>query len=239
VLRDLLDGEDVVVSRCHQLWVYTRLFNTLFAVHLRRPFLDASDWQWSGVTALAADMDSKIQQLVRSDGGQEEGPIDMTVLLAKDSMKWVLQVVPQVIPFAQRIAIFQALIAVDSHRHTPNAAFFTRAGSTHIQIQRSNILEDSFAQLSLLNESKLKGRIQVEFISETGLQEAGIDGGGLFKAFLDMFMKHAFDPELGLFAATADQLLTPSTGSALARDDHLQYFNFIGELLNHVMPCHT
>ena len=44
-------------------------------------------------------------------------------------------------------------------------------------------------------------------------------------------MKHSFDPALGLFVATQDELLTPNTGSALAKDQHLKYFNFIGMLL--------
>ena len=49
-----------------------------------------------------------------------------------------------------------------------------------------------------------------------------------------MFMKSAFDPSLGLFVATQDQLLTPNTGSVLAVDDHLKYFNFIGIVCNEV-----
>jgi hypothetical protein len=38
------------------------------------------------------------------------------------------------------------------------------------------------------------GRVRVEFISEQGYAEAGIDGGGLFKAFVDLLLKTSFDP---------------------------------------------
>ena len=217
VIRDIIDCDTIALNRCHQLWIYTKLFNSLFAVNLRRPFMSASDWQWSGVMAVTGDLETKIQQLVRNETN-EDGTIDMTALLANDNLKTVLQVIPQVIPFAQRITIFQALIIIDSHKHNPTAGFFNMSTSTRIQIHRADILDDSFVQLSNLNETKLKGRIQVEFISETGLQEAGIDGGGLFKAFLDLL-------------ATQDELLTPHTGSALAKDQHLKYFNFIGMLL--------
>ena len=227
ISKEVVDTEDAVVSRCHQIWVYTRLFNSLFAVNLRRSFMSANEWQWSGIVALASDLEGKVQELA-TNGTYDDTPTDMTILLANSSMKFVLQVMPQVIPFQQRITIFQALIAADSHKYNPPHTFFSSSGSTRIQVHRNNILEDSVDQLHNLNESKLKARIQVEFISETGLQEAGIDGGGLFKAFLDLLMKHSFDPSLGLFYLTQDQLLTPSPASELTHENHLRYFNFIG-----------
>lgn len=228
--KEIVDLEDAAVNRGHQIWVYTRLFNSLFAVNLRRTFMSANEWQWNGIVALATDLERKVQELATNDT-YDDTPTDMTVLLANSNMKFVLQVIPQVITFQQRITIFQSLIAVDSHKYSPPHTFFSSAGSTRIQVRRNNILDDSIDQLNNLSESKLKGRIQVEFISETGLQEAGIDGGGLFKAFLDLLMKHSFDPTQGLFLLTQDQLLTPSPASGLTHPDHLRYFNFIGTFL--------
>ncbi|KAJ1422048.1 hypothetical protein B484DRAFT_332494 [Ochromonadaceae sp. CCMP2298] len=65
------------------------------------------------------------------------------------------------------------------------------------------------------------------------MSEAGIDGGGLFKEFLDSFAKAAFAPSFGLFAPTSHQLLTPdpSSSSAGVGAQHLQYFHFIGKIL--------
>lgn len=69
-------------------------------------------------------------------------------------------------------------------------------------------------------------RLQIEFVSETGLQEAGIDGGGLYKAFMDSFAKAAFDVGLGFFQPTSAELLFPNPASSLLGDHHLHYFNF-------------
>jgi ubiquitin-protein ligase E3 C len=33
---------------------------------------------------------------------------------------------------------------------------------------------------------KLKNRVQIQFVDEHGLEEAGVDGGGLFKEFLTL-----------------------------------------------------
>ena len=58
-----------------------------------------------------------------------------------------------------------------------------------------------------------QGRVQVEFVGE-----AGIDGGGLFKEFIDSFLKAAFDPSLGLFCASSSQLLVPNPMSSVAAE---------------------
>lgn len=74
-------------------------------------------------------------------------------------------------------------------------------------------------------------------MSEQGLEEAGIDGGGLFKEFMDSFAKAAFTPAFGLFASTSHQLLTPSPDSSVSRatggvgEQHLKYLHFIGRIL--------
>jgi len=59
-------------------------------------------------------------------------------------------------------------------------------------------------------------------VSETGLQEAGIDGGGLYKAFMDSFAKAAFDVTLGFFQSTSAQLLFPNPASSLLGIHNLQ-----------------
>ncbi|KAE8664409.1 hypothetical protein F3Y22_tig00112789pilonHSYRG00003 [Hibiscus syriacus] len=62
------------------------------------------------------------------------------------------------------------------------------------KIRRNHILEDAFNQMSALSEEDFKGlakndiinfiaspQIRVTFVNEFGLEEAGIDGGGIFK----------------------------------------------------------
>ena len=77
-----------------------------------------------------------------------------------------------------------------------------------VKVHRDSIVEDAFLGLRQAG-GRLKGRVQVEFIGE-----AGIDGGGLFKEFIDAFLKAAFNPSLGLFCPTSEQLLVPNPMSS-------------------------
>jgi hypothetical protein len=75
----------------------------------------------------------------------------------------------------------------------------------------------------------LKNRIQIEFISEQGLQEAGIDGGGLFKEFMDALSKDMISEKYGLFQITDEQLVIPHSGANSQRD--FEMFEFLGKML--------
>jgi ubiquitin-protein ligase E3 C len=43
----------------------------------------------------------------------------------------------------------------------------------------------------------------VSFINEHGEEEAGIDGGGIFKDFMENITRAAFDVQYGLFKVSA------------------------------------
>ena len=47
------------------------------------------------------------------------------------------------------------------------------------------ILEDAFNQLNVLLEDDLQGLISISFVNEFGVEEVGIDGGGIFKDFME------------------------------------------------------
>jgi len=42
-------------------------------------------------------------------------------------------------------------------------------------------------------------QIRVTFVNELGVEEAGIDGGGIFKDFMENITRAAFDIQYGLF----------------------------------------
>lgn len=67
------------------------------------------------------------------------------------------------------------------------------SGSIEIVVRRDHIIEDGYRQLNFLG-TRLKSCINVSFISECGLPEAGLDYGGLSKEFLTDLSKAAFDP---------------------------------------------
>ncbi|KAG4932184.1 hypothetical protein JHK87_046186 [Glycine soja] len=125
----------------------------------------------------------------------------------------------------------QSQLAAVRQRHGPQAVF----SRNRFRIQRDHILEDAYNQMSQLTEDSLRGSIRVTFVNEFGVEEAGIDGGGIFKDFMENITRAAFDVQYGLFKETADHLLYPNPGSGMIHEQHFQFFHFLGTLLAKAM----
>jgi len=134
------------------------------------------------------------------------------------------------VPFEQRVTIFRSL--VEQEKGGLRGEQLPEHIKGHrIKIRRAHLLEDGYVQLGGLDAEQLKGTIRVEFVSELGMAEAGIDRFGVFKEFLEEVARRAFDADLGLFAHTASQRLYPSPNSELADPNHLRLFEFVGRML--------
>ena len=151
----------------------------------------------------------------------------------------VLNHLPFVIPFEIRIQLFRMYIAEDLRRLTSASHvrdvfdfddFFDRRQIVKARIRRDHIFEDGFDQLNAQGPN-LKRRVQVIFVSKHGYEEAGVDGGGLFKDFLTDICKIAFDIDLGLFQRTFEQLIYPNPNLYATEPQQLAYFEFLGRLL--------
>ncbi|KAL9240764.1 hypothetical protein vseg_014947 [Gypsophila vaccaria] len=143
----------------------------------------------------------------------------------------IIKQAPFLLPFTSRVKIFASQLATARKRDGSHGVF-TR---NRLKIRRDHILEDAFTQLSTLSEEDLRGSIRVTFVNELGVEEAGIDGGGIFKDFMENITRAAFDIQYGLFKETADHLLYPNPGSGLVHEQHLQYFHFLGTILAKAM----
>ncbi|XP_058212294.1 E3 ubiquitin-protein ligase UPL6 isoform X1 [Rhododendron vialii] len=143
----------------------------------------------------------------------------------------ILQHAPFLVPFTSRVKIFASQLAAVRQRDGSHAGL-TR---NRFRIRRDHILEDAFSQLNALSEEDLRGPIRVTFVNEFGVEEAGIDGGGIFKDFMENITRAAFDVQYGLFKETADHLLYPNPGSLMVHEQHLQYFHFLGTVLAKAM----
>lgn len=143
----------------------------------------------------------------------------------------IVKQAPFLVPFTSRVKIFASLLAA-ARKIDGSRAVFTR---NRLKIRRDHILEDSFNQLSALSDDDLRERMRVTFINELGVEEAGVDGGGIFKDFMENVTRAAFDIQYGLFKETADHLLYPNPGSGLVHEQHLEYFRFLGTILAKAM----
>lgn len=143
----------------------------------------------------------------------------------------LLRQAPFLVPFTDRVRIYTSQLSAARQQSSPRTAF----SRVRVKIRRDHIIEDAFAQLNTLPEEALRGTIQVTFVNELGVEEAGVDGGGLFKDFMENITKPAFDIQYGLFKETSDHLLYPNPASHMAYEDHLQYFEFLGKILGKAM----
>jgi ubiquitin-protein ligase E3 C len=76
--------------------------------------------------------------------------------------------------------------------------------------------------------------MRIQMMNTAGLNEAGIDGGGLFREFLTELLKTAFDPNRGFFRLTKDNQLYPNPGVEVIEPNFALHYFFIGRVLGKV-----
>jgi len=143
----------------------------------------------------------------------------------------VLRELPFTISFGQRVLVFQNLIQRDKQEHQGDRVNFMQGPHIDLLVRRNYIYEDSYDKLSQDNEPNLRLKMRVQLVNAAGLDEAGIDGGGLFREFLSQLLKAAFDPNRGFFALTLDQFLYPNPTANQIHGDSTQHYFFIGRIL--------
>ncbi|ORX33914.1 hypothetical protein BD324DRAFT_665268 [Kockovaella imperatae] len=143
----------------------------------------------------------------------------------------LLNNLPMVLPFNTRLEIFQKFI--DTDMVNLGLSRYSRRG-IRATIHRTSLAEDGFNQLSDVGPM-LKGRIGITFIDKFGQEEAGIDGGGLFKEFLTSLNKEVFNTDRGLWLATDQNELYPNPHSYATEPHQLAWYTFIGRVLGKAM----
>ncbi|KDN51329.1 HECT-domain-containing protein [Tilletiaria anomala UBC 951] len=146
----------------------------------------------------------------------------------------VLNNIPFVIPFEVRVEIFRQFIRNDAQRLGIEQHAFMRPRRHRIKVRRGHVADDGFAQLNLHGDM-LKHPIEIAFIDEWGQEEAGIDGGGLFKEFLTSLVKEVFDTDRGLWCATNEQEIYPNPHSYAQTPESLEWYTFLGRILGKAM----
>ena len=76
--------------------------------------------------------------------------------------------------------------------------------------------------------------MRVALMNAAGLNEAGIDGGGLFREFTNEVLKSAFDPNRGFFKLTREQNLYPNPNVEQIHENCISHYYFIGRMLGKV-----
>ncbi|VDO30539.1 unnamed protein product [Onchocerca flexuosa] len=138
----------------------------------------------------------------------------------------IVRNIPFVIPFMQRVEIFTELLLRDRIQND------TGRNGHIIAVHRTTLYEDAFRALQPHNVPDMKSTIRVQMVNWVGLEEAGVDGGGIFREFLFELLHTALDPSRGFFAATHEQLLYPNPlAPFLYPTDFIDHFYFIGRII--------
>ena len=95
------------------------------------------------------------------------------------------------------------------------------------------ILEDGLSLLDQLG-SRLKSRVVIVYINSAGMEEPGIDMGGVFKDFWTDLSALAFDLNFGLWKQTASGLIYPNPSAYMIHADYIRLFEFVGRVLGKV-----
>ena len=74
----------------------------------------------------------------------------------------------------------------------------------------------------------------VKFTNLEGVEEAGIDGGGLFREFLSELLHIGFDPNRAFFKANHEGMLYPNPQVHLVTQDYALHYRFLGRMLGKV-----
>ncbi|QRW00494.1 HECT-domain (ubiquitin-transferase) [Ceratobasidium sp. AG-Ba] len=145
----------------------------------------------------------------------------------------ILTHIPFSIPFDVRVQVFRQFVqkdwkdVVQRFRHSDPVSF---RGRQRAVVRRGHVAEDGFKTLSGLRE-EMKLPVSITFIDQWGNEEAGIDGGGVFKEFLTSLAKETFDSNHGLWLANKQQELYPNPHPYAKESGQLEWFRFIGRVL--------
>lgn len=207
---------------------------------------DDNDWM---------DIDENRNQLSKA----EEATDALADSFRDPKMARVLTSVPQSLPFDRRVKLFHSLLKADKQKvlqaDSSRRALMALRGQRdeegemmmwldgsireQIKIKRASLYKDSMVSLNKLG-SKLKNKIQVTFVNKHGAEEPGIDGGGVFKEFLDDLIRDGFasrnddeteDGAPQLFSITMKQQQLTMNLDLIEDSNMLVHYEFLGRVL--------
>ncbi|KAI0632541.1 HECT-domain-containing protein [Trametes polyzona] len=207
----------------------TKCLQALHARDSRRPFTPPDHW----LVTSQVDMTSFIQAAIFEEKELSQPENGRARTMSKRQIAYlsprlgVLNNIPFAIPFDARVGIFRQFVINDLQARGWDS-FRGRMHTTRVTIRRTSIAQDGFDRLS---DVDLKAPIAITFVDQFGNEEAGIDGGGVFKEFLTNLCKEVFDTDRGLWLANKKNELYPAPHSYATEPHSLAWYRFIGRIL--------
>ncbi|KII83229.1 hypothetical protein PLICRDRAFT_180633 [Plicaturopsis crispa FD-325 SS-3] len=220
----------------------TRCLQAIHARDSRRSFTPPGHW----LVSSQIDMHSFVEAALAEER-QLTSETDLRGRQSKAQIAFmsprlgVLHNIPFAIPFEVRVGVFRHFVANDMLSRGRLESYGGGrmhqvhnwgAGRTHVSVRRGNVAQDGFDKLG---EADLKSPVEITFIDQFGQEEAGIDGGGVFKEFFTSLCREVFDTDRGLWLATKQNELYPNPHAYATEPHSLNWYRFIGRILGKAM----
>ncbi|KAH6778608.1 LOW protein: E3 ubiquitin ligase-like protein [Perilla frutescens var. frutescens] len=137
--------------------------------------------------------------------------------LLEKSLSMLLKA-PRLIDFDNKRAYFRSRIRQQHDQHL--------SGPLRISVRRAYILEDSYNQLRMRPSQDLKGRLNVHFQGEEG-----IDAGGLTREWYQLLSRVIFDKGALLYTTVGNNATFQPNPNSVYQTEHLSYFRFVGRVV--------
>eukprot|EP00258_Populus_trichocarpa_P029676 XP_024445695.1 E3 ubiquitin-protein ligase UPL1 isoform X3 [Populus trichocarpa] len=137
--------------------------------------------------------------------------------LLEKSLSMMLKA-PRLIDFDNKRAYFRSRIRQQHEQHL--------SGPLRISVRRAYVLEDSYNQLRMRPTQDLRGRLNVQFQGEEG-----IDAGGLTREWYQLLSRVVFDKGALLFTTVGNNVTFQPNPNSVYQTEHLSYFKFVGRVV--------
>ncbi|CAA3019978.1 E3 ubiquitin- ligase UPL1-like [Olea europaea subsp. europaea] len=137
--------------------------------------------------------------------------------LLEKSLSMMLKA-PRLIDFDNKKSHFRSRIRQQHDQHV--------SGPLRISVRRAFVLEDSYNQLRMRPSQDLKGRLNVHFQGEEG-----IDAGGLTREWYQVLSRVIFDKGALLFTNVGNNATFQPNPNSVYQTEHLSYFRFVGRVV--------
>lgn len=116
------------------------------------------------------------------------------------------------------------MAAIKEHEHD----YFHISGN--MQVRRDYVIEDAYHAI-ITGKKNPKSVFRIKFINQEGIEEEGIDGGGLFKEFMTLVTQKAFDPQYTFFLETEKERTLYPNPLSNETQNFKEYFRLFGILV--------
>lgn len=224
--------------------VREKVTKCLLAIHARdsrKPFIPPDGWLVTSQIDVNSFIEAAVLEEQQLFTSSDSRPVRTRALSKRQIASMsprlgVLNNIPFAIPFEARVAIFRNFVMSDMMSREGQHAMFFRGlrgnGRERVQVRRGMVAQDGFDRLG---EVDLKAPIEITFIDQFGQEEAGIDGGGVFKEFFTSLCKEVFDTDRGLWLENKKNELYPNPHAYATEAHSLNWYRFIGRILGKAM----